>query len=281
MPSTSVFQPTASMNRPAPTYQVTGASYPSAGQTTNFQLFYKASLGATGSAIAAGILANCEQSLNTLKPWFSVVPPNLPFKVYVTDEVQGAMHYGCADTEVYIGSIKEIAPANKLYSLLLAAEIVEVFEAAVGLDWNCGYSNGEALSRVLAADIFPGAQTPDLVTVPDWLYKSAPDGTSRPNWIDSTDAADSNSFSVGCSVLFLNWLHFDLGRPWRNIIKSGAPTLGGVYLRLIGSNDGWKRFQTLVDSQFAATKPHITGDNPFKPSLVATIQLKLREMLPG
>src|SRR5258708_30135382 len=141
MPDSRIYLPRVDMNGLTPAYQVTGLSYPPAGHTENFQFFNKASLGATGSAIAAGLKAQCEHSLTLLRGWFSIPIPNLPFKVYVTDEVDGAMHYGCADTEIYVGSINGTAPASNVYSLLLAAEVAEVLEAAVVFGWNCGYSN--------------------------------------------------------------------------------------------------------------------------------------------
>jgi hypothetical protein len=271
------------MNQATPIPRVSSASYPSAGATTNFQFFYKASLGADGLDIAAGLKRECERSLSLLKSWFLTNPPNLPFKVNVTDDpaVAGAMHYGCAETEIYVGVIEKTSPASAVYSLLLAAEVAEVFEAAIGRGWNCGYSNGEALSRVLPAEIFPGAQTPDLMTVPDWLYKKDPGGRLRQNWIDQTDANDSNSFSVGCSVLFLNWLHFSLDYSWNRIVSAGAETLAGVYQNLTGRSDGWQRFKVLVDNQFNSSKPHVTNDNPFKLRLAAMLKAKIRNIFSG
>ena len=250
-------------NPPAAT-QNTNGPYSPAGKTANFQFLYQTSLGTTGSAIAGGLKAQCEQSLNTIKGWFGVTPPNLPFKVFIESGINGAKHNGCADTEIYVGAITGTAAASNVYSLLLAAEVVEVHEAAVGLDWNCGYSNGEALSRVLAADIFPGAQTLSMMSAPVWLYNNAPDGTLRRNWIDHTEVTDANNFAIGCSVLFLNWLRFGLGHSWSSIIHNGDVTLGGLYQKLIGQNNGWQQFKALVDTRFSPNKPHVKSDNPFQ-----------------
>jgi hypothetical protein len=238
--------------------------YTAAGQTANFHFFYQTALGDKGAGIAAGMRAQCEQVFDTLKGWFGLTPPSLPFTVYIVGDVNGANHGGCADTQINVGTMQGVAPGNNAYSLLLMAEVVEVFEAAVGHGWFCRFSNGEALSRVLPADIFRGAQTPAMMSAPDWLYKPAPNGILRQNWIDHTDAADTNKFSVGCSVLFLNWLHFVGHKPWNLIIQNGGETLAELYHNLTGHDDGWQQFKNLVDTQFAPNKPPpVTTDNPF------------------
>lgn len=243
-----------------------GNPYTAAGQTANFQFFYQTALGANGSGIAAGMKAHCEQALTTVKGWFGLIPPDLPFTVYIVGDVDGADHGGCADTQINVGTIKGAASADLLYSVFLMAEVVEVFEAAVGHGWCCRYSNGEALSRVLpcSMDIFKDAKAPP--SAPDWLYKSPPNSIFRQNWIDYTDGTDTNSFSVGCSVLFLNWLHFVGGKPWDRIIQNGGETLAKVYQNLTGQADGWQQFKNLVDTRFPANKPDVvTSDNPFQP----------------
>ena len=43
---------------------------------------------------------------------------------------------------------------------LVIAEEDEVFEANFGHGWDCGASNGEGLSRVLANTMYPGLANP-------------------------------------------------------------------------------------------------------------------------
>lgn len=263
MSGARVFATTANMNA---SFKFAGGNldYPEADRTMNFTLCYERSLGADGQAIANTLAARCEADFATLQGWFGVTPGNLPFKVYVdTKNVQGAMHYGCADTEIYVGSVDAISNADQVYCLFLAAEVTEVFEAAIGADWNCGYSNGEALSRVLPSSIYQGIHATDLATAPTWLYKRAPNNTLRQNWIDHADASDTNSFSVGCSVLFLNWLRFGLGYSWQRIIRAKGETLGETYINLTNQSGGWNRFETLVNTRFPAGSPTVTTDNPF------------------
>ena len=148
---------------------------------------------------------------------------------------------------------------------LVIAEEDEVFEANFGHGWNCGYSNGEGLSRVLANDMVPGVEPWDFVSAPDWL-DGAPKKTrvNREDWINKTDKIDTNYFSIGCSVLFLNWMRFQLQHPWQRIIAAGAPTLAGTYKNLTGKNDGWAAFKTLIDAKYPPGKPsRLKKDNPF------------------
>src|SRR5882672_10100654 len=87
-------------------------NYPSAGQTANFQFFALAALGPVGTAIVQALQSVCEADYSRLRNWFNnVTPPGLPFRVYVDDTTSGAMHYGCADTELYIGVNANLAPA--------------------------------------------------------------------------------------------------------------------------------------------------------------------------
>jgi hypothetical protein len=47
----------------------------------------------------------------------------------------------------------------------------------------------------------------------------------------------------GCSVLFLNWMSFQLKYAWNQIIAAGAPTLAETYKNLTGKNNGWEAFK--------------------------------------
>ncbi len=87
-----------------------------------------------------------------------------------------------------------------------AAEIVEVFSAAQGGDWDCGASNGEGLSRVLATELYP-AELDGYTTAADWL-----DG-GRPDDVNQTNPTDQDAVSNGCAVLFLNYMRYQEGHP--------------------------------------------------------------------
>jgi hypothetical protein len=236
---------------------------PHSAGTPHFQISVDTGLGATGTTIADALLQTCEADYATLQSYFGgITPARLPFHLIVTSGSQGASHATCAATALSIGA--RSGPLSFMRSLVIAEED-EVFEANFGHGWDCGYSNGEGLSRVLANDMVPGVEPQGFVSPPVWLDgPSDISGALRENWVDNTDHTDTNYFSIGCSVLFLNWLRFQLHFPWPQIIAAGGPTLAQTYRNLAGKNDGWVTFKALVDARFPPGKPSgVTTDNPF------------------
>ena len=231
--------------------------------TPHFQVSVDSGLGPSGAAIADALLKTCEQDFATLQTYFGgITPASLPFHVIVTSGGQGASHATCAATALSIGA--HSGPLPFMRSLVIAEED-EVFQDNFGHGWNCGFSNGEGLSRVLANDMVPGVEPQGFVSPPVWLDgPSDISGVLREDWIGKTDQTDTNYFSIGCSVLFLNWMRFQLKFQWTQIIAAGAPTLGQTYKNLTGKNDGWVTFKALMDAKFPPGKPSgVTMDNPF------------------
>ncbi|HXA35740.1 MAG TPA: hypothetical protein VNW26_05360 [Steroidobacteraceae bacterium] len=232
-------------------------------QTAHFQISVDSGLGAAGTTIANSLLTTCEQDFATLQSYFGgITPASMPFHLIVTAGSQGASHATCAATALSIGA--HSGPVPFMRSLVIAEED-EVFEASFGHGWNCGFSNGEGLSRVLANDMVPGVEPPGFVSPPVWLDgPSDISGVLREDWISKTDHTDTNYYSIGCSVLFLNWMRFQLKFQWNQIIAAGAPTLGQTYQHLTGKNDGWVAFKALMDTKYPPGKPSgLTTDNPF------------------
>ena len=86
----------------------------------------------------------------------------------------------------------------------------------------------------------------------------------RRNFVDHTLDSDTDSAANGCSVLFLNWLRFQLNHSWTQIAGAAAPTLGETYTKLTGKNDGFKQFESLINQHFPKGQPSgLTSDNPF------------------
>ena len=232
-------------------------------QTAHFKVSIDPGAGAAGSIIADTLLQTCEQDFATLQGYFGgITPKSLPFHLIVTSGKDGASHATCLATALSIGA--HSGPIEFMRSLVIAEED-EVFEANFGHGWNCGFSNGEGLSRVLANDMVPGVEPQDFVSSPVWLDQASDvSGVLRENWVDKTDRTDTNYFSIGCSVLFLNWLKFQLKFSWKEIIAAGAPTFAGVYKNLTGKTDGWLTFKALMDKHFPPGLPsNQTTDNPF------------------
>jgi hypothetical protein len=137
------------------------------------------------------------------------------------------------------------------------AEEDEVFEATLN-NWDCGASTGEGLSRVLANDIVPGVEPQNFVAAPVWL------NSDRPDFVNITDTTDTNYLSIGCSVLFLNWLHTQLGKSWQEIVGAGGTTLADTYGNLKLPGNGWQQFEELIQEHYPKGTPiHLDTDNPF------------------
>src|SRR5579864_4418348 len=178
------------------------------GSTANFQVNYDSALGSDGPTIANSILAVCEADYFTLRGYFNMITPgSLPFQIHITTGSNGASHATCAATSMNIGAHSGPGVDIPFMRQLVIAEEDEVFEAAIGRGWDCGASNGEGLSRVLANAMYPGAEPSNFVTAPSWL------DSNRPDWVTKNDPTAGtgggfNAVSIGCAVLFLNWLRY-------------------------------------------------------------------------
>jgi hypothetical protein len=228
------------------------------GSTAHFKVSYSISLGTKGAALAKAILGGCEADYASLQQIFAgLTPGRLPFAVQITDEGGGASHSSCLGTDVHIGG--NSSDNVDFIRLLLVAEIDEVFMANFGHGWDCGASTGEGLSRVLANDLYKGATSPDFVSSNRWLNSNP-----RPNFIDSTDPTDNNFTSIGCAVLFLNWLRFQLNHSWAEIVAAGGATLADTYRSLTGRSAAWDDFNSFMGAHFPNGRQYrLTTDNPF------------------
>jgi hypothetical protein len=242
---------------------VTDESYTQQGATTNFVVFYAASLGDNGPALADAVLATCESDYARLQTWFgNIAIANLPFNVFIKPGSGGASHATCADTSMFCDAFT--GTDADLVRSLVVAEADEVFMDNQGAGWNCGFNNGEALSRVLAAEIYPAELTPPGTGVTFASAENYLEG-NRDNFVDQNDPTDQNFESIGCGTLFINWLRFQLGFGLDQIVQNGGPTLAATYQNLTGQTDGFQRFSDLLAANFppGAGPYGLTNDNPF------------------
>ena len=225
------------------------------GKTEHFSVYLDPALGADGTQDAEGVLGKCEGDYATVAGYFGGLAAG-PFNVILFANPGGAYHQTCAATDLFCDA--RTSPADGDYSEFLnVAEFVEVFEALQAGGWDCGMSNGEGLSRVLATDAYP-KELDGFATAPSWL------DSSRPNFVDRNENSDTNTPANGCSVLFLNWMRFQLNFTWQQITEGAAPTLAQTYSKLTGKNDGFRQFASLIDSRFPKGKPSgLLTDNPF------------------
>ena len=223
------------------------------GSTTHFKVYYDPALGANGAVLADGALASCEHEYMSLVSYFGVAPPN--FNIIIAAGIGGAYHYGCGAIDLYCDASGTDVNHTRM---LVVAEEVEVFSAVQAKGWNCGASNGEGLSRVLAAtEMYPGSLN-GFNSAATWL-----DG-GRPDFVNVNDPTDRSYVSTGCSTLFLNYLRYQLGYRWETIVKAGGSTLAQTYQRLTGHADGLTPFKALLQQHFPQGTPcGLHTDNPF------------------
>ena len=225
------------------------------GQTPNFSVHVDPRLGPDGKRDADDVLARCEADYAAVSSYFSGLSAG-PFSVVLFSNPNGAYHLTCSAIDLFCDA--RVSPADGTYSeFLTVAEFVEVFEAIQSRGWDCGMSNGEGLSRVLATDAHPNALQ-GFATAANWL------DSSRSDYVDRNSPTDTDSVANGCSVLFLNWLRFQLKYSWQQIVAAAAPTLGGTYTNLTGDKDGFREFNALMNARFPVGRPvQLATDNPF------------------
>jgi hypothetical protein len=229
------------------------------GRRPHFVVKYERLLGDRGRALACGLLDLCERDYRRVSYWFGGIdPPYLPFRCHVINGSAGAYHHGCHGTIIFLDAFDEKVTNPRTIAWGNVAEIVEAFSAAQGAGWNCGYSNGEGLSRVLATACYPNQLT-GYDTAVDWL------NSKRRNFVERNDHTDLSRVSTGCAVLFLNYLHDQLGYSWRQIVTNGQPTLAETYRALTGSrSSGWHDFNRLIARHYPRGKTAvIETDNIF------------------
>jgi hypothetical protein len=226
------------------------------GSTAHFEVFYEDGLGANGPALAKAVLETAESDFAALQGWFGgITPSSMPFVVNIVPGSGGASHANCAATTLNCDAFG--GTDSDLVRMLVVAEADEVFMAAQNKGWNCGASNGEGLSRVLATERYP-AQLNGFASASSWL------NSSRPDFVTNTDPTDRNYVSIGCATLFINYLRHQLGFGLDAIVQAAGATLEDTYHTLTGLNNGFARFSALLSQNFPpGTAVNLADDNPF------------------
>jgi hypothetical protein len=172
-----------------------------------------------------------------------------------SDGSGGAYHYGCdlssGGTLYCDADFADPIAVNGLF----IAELDEAFQgdpSNPNQGWGCGYSNGEAHSRVAAflASGGPHGSLAEYTTGPAW------DQAGRPDFVATTETTDRNPVSTGCGMIFLDWL-FSLGHSFSQVTQAAAPTLAGVYQNLTGNATAWQDFNAALQGV------QINDDDPY------------------
>jgi hypothetical protein len=237
-----------------------------AGGTPNFTVSYDDSITvangyqASGLAFAQAVLATCENDFAIFSNLFGGIMPaaaSLPFEVSLVPGPGGASHPGCLSTAItcFISHNSDTVGVP----LTLDAEVAEVFMATQAQGVNCGFSNGEALSRVLPTVLYPKLRS-RFMNGTDWLNSTNP---PRADWVTNTNQTDQDHPSIGCGTLFYNYLAYQLNFSWRDIIAAGAPTLAQTATNL-GVANAFANFADLLAQYFPTGQTaHLQDDDPF------------------
>jgi hypothetical protein len=157
---------------------------------------------------------------------------------------------------------------------LMVMEVTEMFMLAQSLPLNRGwwgmYGNegfrGEALSRFLGEQFLMGNGLgfidPRFQSANQWMNSPRADYV---NAIDHSDDDNTSGIMTGCAILFINYLHSQLGFSVKEIVAAAEPELAGVYKKLTGlTHDPYPQFKSLLDLFFPGTST-IPGPNPENP----------------
>lgn len=131
---------------------------------------------------------------------------------------------------------------------LYVAELSESFMGPQDVGWNCGYSNGEALSRFCAEQETPaGTMDAFALAVRRGIRRVARIGSTR---------TDQDPLSVGCGIVYLYWMR-SLGFSISQIVHAGRAMFSANYQALTGNSTAYR------DLLAAVSAVSITSDNPF------------------
>jgi hypothetical protein len=142
-----------------------------------------------------------------------------------------------------------VDPLN-LEVALGVAELSECFMGPQGGGWDCGFSNGEGLSRFCAEQETPAGTLSAFVTGPAWAQAGFPD------WVTQTEQTDQDAVSTGCSIVYIYWMR-SLGYTIPQIVQAAGITLSANYQALTGQNSAYQ------DLLAAVSGLSVTSDNPF------------------
>ncbi len=244
----------------------TTAGLTGGGRTAHYQIQYDDSLSAAdGVNRANGLIAVCENDFALVAGWFD----NIALTVGTPITVQIAPgSYASASWGPPITLVPGDGSSLDLVRYLLVSELTEMFMLAQNKGWfgagNEG-SAGEGLSRFLAGQFLIanglGVTEPGFGLANSWM--SSP----RADYVNNIDVLDHGiDAKTGCAILFIYYLHTQLGFPIKSIVAAAAPELSGVYRNLTGDPaDPFPVFKLLLDTYYPGTTtiPGANPDNPY------------------
>ncbi len=225
-----------------------------AGATEHFEVFYDRVLGETGRAAGGIVLNRAERDLSLIRDWFDVEPGCEQFVVVLGRLPEHSRTYRDTtpgDDKVTLFCDTQTTPRLEALQscFFVAFQLADWIAAAEGWDEVVG----GAMARVLATSLYP-RRLGGFATAWVWM-----EGDRNDADLDHVPAA-----ATGRAVLFLNYLHYQLGFSWKEITSVPATTLDAIARRLTGSEDPLADFRALLASHHPVGQPAASlPDNPF------------------
>ena len=249
-----------------------------AGTTARFRVQWEDTANPPSQQLANAVLATCESDLFLLN---SYLPTDRgdhdPYKAHpvivqitpAAPQPGGAWNSGSkvgASSSIKIHPFSPSGPAitDQFARFLFVAEMSEILMSGYG--WTPNGSQGEALSRVLAEQLYPDEpyNTASSVSPGPWINNWL-NASPRPDWVKTEEATDLDQISYGCGILFINYLRSQLGFSLRDVCEGGGATLKDRYKNLTGQTDEPKdRMESLLNKHFLTGGViAYPGNNPF------------------
>ena len=229
------------------------------GASGKVTMYYDPALGTSGQQLATQLLQHVTKPYTDMQAFFGVTGGATDVIIAPlsgsNDGSGGAYHYGCDFTSggvLYLDATFASTSANPLQLEigLYVAEVSEAFMGVQGGGWNCGYSNGEGLSRFCAEQETTKGTLDEFATGPAWAKAGMPD------WVSKTDTTDQNDVSTGCAIVYIYWMR-SLGNPIPRIVQAAGATLAANYQTLTGKTTAYQDLVAAVRGR------SVTSDDPF------------------
>ncbi len=236
------------------------------GATTHYRIQYDDSLtAANGRDRANALIAVCEADYNLIAGWFGGIALTVatPITVNISPGPYASAGWG-PPIRLTPGDGSSVA----LVRYLLVSEVTEMFMLAQNKGWfgagNEG-SAGEGLSRFLAGQFLIanglGVTEPGFALANSWMT------SPRADYVNNIDPLDHGiDAKTGCAILFIYYLHTQMGFSINSIVAGAASELSGVFKNLTGvASDPFPAFKKLLDDTYPGTTaiPGANPDNPF------------------
>jgi NAD(P)-dependent dehydrogenase (short-subunit alcohol dehydrogenase family) len=235
-----------------------------AGRTEHFQAYYDRSFGETGRTAAAVVLNRAERDLEVIRNIFGSADGDRSFRVVLGRLPENSRSFRLVGDEqeddgaltVFCDLQTTPRPEPFQSCFFLALQISEVSATEAG--WDAGVA--PAVARVIASALYP-RRILGFSSASFWLDGARDDGLREP--------VQPGAEGTGAAVLFLNYLHFQLGFSWAEIARTASPSLAALALRLTGSDEHPSAFRSLLADRCPPDRPSgLLSDNPFP---IATI----------